>query len=163
MQEEYNLSPEKTFTCGMSNGGYMSWSLACHAPDVFKAIASVAGTMSGFDWKHCKNAKPVSVLHIHGIQDQVVPIDGRMSSVGGWGGAPHADEVISFWAKVNQSTITETAFFEPNINVVYYKNPDNKHEIWYYKIDDLGHDWPGALFPKGTVTSEVIWQFFSRV
>ena len=86
-----------------------------------------------------------------------------MSPGGGWGGAPHADEVISFWAKVNQSTITETAFFEPNINVVYYKNPDNKHEIWYYKIDDLGHDWPGALFPKGTVASEVIWQFFSRV
>ena len=163
LQSEHNLNPEKTFIFGHSNGGFMGYTLSCKAPGVFKAIASVAGTMSGSDWKHCKNAKPVSVLHIHGIQDQVVPIDGSMSPGGGWGGAPHADEVISFWAKVNQSTITETAFFEPNINVVYYKNPDNKHEIWYYKIDDLGHDWPGALFPKGTVTSEVIWQFFSRV
>ena len=30
--EDYDLSPEKTFSCGMSNGGFMSWSLACNAP-----------------------------------------------------------------------------------------------------------------------------------
>jgi len=38
LQKEHNLDPEKTFVCGMSNGGYMSYILACEAPEIFKAI-----------------------------------------------------------------------------------------------------------------------------
>ena len=29
LQETYGLSPDCTYSCGMSNGGYMSYSLAC--------------------------------------------------------------------------------------------------------------------------------------
>ena len=45
LQAEYSLSPYNTFSIGMSNGGEMSYMLACQANDIFKAIASVAGMM----------------------------------------------------------------------------------------------------------------------
>jgi len=45
LQNTYNLSTENTFCTGMSNGGDMSYLLACQASDVFKAVAPVAGCM----------------------------------------------------------------------------------------------------------------------
>ena len=45
LQTEYNLSAQNTFSTGMSNGGDMSYLLACQASDVFKAVAPVAGWM----------------------------------------------------------------------------------------------------------------------
>ena len=45
LQEEYHLSSQNTFSSGMSNGGDISYMLACQAPDIFSAIAPVAGCM----------------------------------------------------------------------------------------------------------------------
>ena len=73
LQVEYDLNPDHTFVCGMSNGGFMSYTLACDRPDVFKAIASVTGTMSGFDWNNCDPDEPVPVLQIAGADDNIVP------------------------------------------------------------------------------------------
>ena len=45
LQEVYQLSSTNIFSCGMSNGGDMSYLLACEANTVFRAVAPVAGTM----------------------------------------------------------------------------------------------------------------------
>ena len=50
LHETYDLSPDCTYSCGMSNGGYMSYSLACQHPDVFNAVGVVAGAMSDYDF-----------------------------------------------------------------------------------------------------------------
>ena len=42
LQEIHSLDPARTFVCGMSNGGFMSYTLACEAPEIFKAIAALA-------------------------------------------------------------------------------------------------------------------------
>ena len=62
LQAEYDLSDKNTFVGGMSNGGFMSYTLACERSDTFKAIASVTGTMSGYDWENCNpNKVPVEL------------------------------------------------------------------------------------------------------
>ena len=43
--ESYQIDPRRVYATGMSNGGDMSYLLACKAADVFRAIAPVAGTM----------------------------------------------------------------------------------------------------------------------
>ena len=53
IQEEYKTSLDNVFTAGMSNGGFMSYTLGCEKSDVFKAVASITGTMSGYDWNNC--------------------------------------------------------------------------------------------------------------
>ncbi len=162
LQAEHQLDPGRTFVFGMSNGGYMSYTLACEAYDVFRGIASVTGTMSGYDWNNCDPPEPVPVLHIHGVNDRVVPIDGSMSAGGGWGGAPHVDEVVSFWADLNRTTTIDSVFLAPSTYAFYYRNGQNGNEVWYHRIDDWGHEWPGPQDQTGTIASEVIWDFFSK-
>ena len=162
LQKEHNLDPGKTFVCGMSNGGYMSYTLACEAPEIFKAIASVTGTMSGYSWENCDPSEPVPVLQISGVDDKIVPIDGSMSAEGGWSGAPHMDKVIDQWSNLNSCTITDSVFLSEKTNAYYHRGCTEKHEVWYYKIEDWGHAWPDSYDNTGTNASEVIWLFFSN-
>ena len=162
LQNTHDLDPTRTFVCGMSNGGFMSYTLACEAPEVFKAIASVTGTMSGQAWENCDPSKPVPVLQISGIDDEVVPIDGSMNLVGGWGGAPHMDEIIEFWSTQNNCTSRDTVNFSESTDAYYHQNCLEEHEVWYYKIKNWGHEWPGEKSDTGTNATKTIWNFFSK-
>ena len=53
LQAEFNLDPRQTFIVGVSNGGFMAYSMMCRAPGVFAAAANVIGTISGEDWRNC--------------------------------------------------------------------------------------------------------------
>ena len=68
---------------------------AAERPEVFKAVGSIIGTMSGYTWEHREDIKPVPVLQISGLDDRIVPVDGSMRPAGGWGGAP--DKTNSRW------------------------------------------------------------------
>ncbi|AEO61094.1 carbohydrate esterase family 1 protein [Thermothelomyces thermophilus ATCC 42464] len=60
------------FATGWSYGGAMSHSVACSRPDVFKAVAVIAGAqLSGC----AGGTTPVAYLGIHGAADNVLPID----------------------------------------------------------------------------------------
>ena len=82
LQIDHNFDPERTFTSGISNGGFMSYTLACESSDVFKGMASIIGTMSGHTWNNCTPENPMPVLQISGLIDTVVPMDGTMSTEG---------------------------------------------------------------------------------
>ena len=165
LQSEYNLNPEHTFSCGMSNGGFMSYTLACERPDVFKAIASVTGTMSGYDWNNCDPSEVVPVFQISGLDDDVVPVDGSITTFGGWGGAPGAISVNDFWKEKNQTTTEEIITLSQTLDAQYYRNGVNGNEVWYYPIESWGHEWPGTWnqFRSGILGAEEIWKFFERV
>jgi len=165
LQLEYNLNPQRTYICGHSNGGFMSYTLACEAPDVFNAIASVAGTMSGYTWNNRNISEPIPILQIHGLDDKIIPIDGSLNSSGGWGGAPHMDTIIEFWVNLNNCSTSEYVSISSNTNAYYYTDGIGGNEVWYYKIDNWGHGWPIYNSEKpdynpGINASEVIWEFF---
>ena len=168
LQAEYNLSEKNTFACGMSNGGFMSYTLGCEKSDTFKAIASVTGTMSGYDWQNC-NPNKVPVLQISGTNDFVVPMDGSMSAAGGWGGAPKIQDIMNYWADINECSKSEAAdlpdrdkndnsYASIDKNIDCFKN----HQVWLYTIHDGGHTWPGAWGNMDINASQEIWKFFSR-
>ena len=160
LQEEYDLNSEKTFTCGMSNGGFMSWSLACHAPEVFKAIASVTGTMSGPDWIDCSPNIVIPVMQISGTADDVVPMDGSMGYVSeGWGGAPDIYTVMNFWSNLHGCSDEETTNwqFDYSTDLTKYFNCNNdSSELRLYVANGMGHTWP-------SFAEEQIWDFFMQV
>ncbi len=161
LQNEYRLSPQKTFSCGFSNGGFMSYTLACET-DVFAAVASVAGTMSGETWETRDIANPTPLLQIHGTNDNAVPLDGSMSAKGGWGGAPPMEQIIAFWAELNGSSDIQSEFLPSGTNATYYTNGIDDNEVWFMQIDNWKHKWPMAKDKKGIVASELIWEFFSK-
>ncbi|MBJ2175733.1 prolyl oligopeptidase family serine peptidase [Aureibaculum sp. A20] len=162
LQTKYNLDSNRTFVCGISNGGFMSYALACESPDVFKAMASVTGTMTGHLWKNRNAIKlPIPILQISGMKDDVVPIDGSMSIEYGWGGAPHMDSIMNYWSRFNQCKETDTLFISKVINAYHYKNGIHGNEVWYYKLNNFGHDLP-TLDNSGLASNELIWDFFSK-
>lgn len=116
IQKEYNINPDNTFTSGMSNGGFMSYTLGCEKSIVFKAIASVTGTMSGYNWSNCNSSYKIPVLQISGTKDNTVPWDGTMSEDYGWGGAPHIYDVMDYWTELNACSQDETINF-PDIDL----------------------------------------------
>ena len=60
---------------GYSNGGFMSYHMACKGLPGLRAVASLAGT-SYVEDSSCERAPPVSVLHVHGTADSVILFDG---------------------------------------------------------------------------------------
>ena len=81
LQFNYKTNPKNTFTSGMSNGGFMSYTLGCEKSDIFKGVASVTGTMSGKDWKNCDPVNKIPAFQISGTNDTTVPWDGTLSLI----------------------------------------------------------------------------------
>lgn len=73
----FAIDPDRLLATGYSAGGMMTWNLVCERPRMFAAFAPMAGTFWKEPPKRCK--KPVAnVLHIHGLTDLTVPLEGRV-------------------------------------------------------------------------------------
>lgn len=73
----HDVDPGRTFAFGHSNGGIMSYRLACEASATFAGVGAVAGTL-GVDG--CDPAVPVSVVHVHGTADENLPLAGGVGA-----------------------------------------------------------------------------------
>jgi polyhydroxybutyrate depolymerase len=170
LHENYGLSSENTFCTGMSNGADMTLQMAYLKPDLFKAIAPVAGTL--MNWIPAANSleKITSTLMINGTKDgitlwegdenyQAVGIDGYMGT----------RETIDLFVGMNECMETLRTNF-PNINqedgstVVFEKNfsCSDQRQIWLFEVVNGGHDWPGSWGNKDINASEEIWEFFEQ-
>jgi polyhydroxybutyrate depolymerase len=75
-QEVYNIDPKRVYLMGHSNGGSMSFRMACERSDLITAIVTLAGWTFD-DPADCQPATvPVSVLAVHGTEDQTIPYAG---------------------------------------------------------------------------------------
>ena len=164
LQSEHALDPVRTFVTGFSLGGYMSYTLACQASDVFKAAAPVAALMDGKVFNDCKPSVPMSIFHIHGTNDSLVPIGGNPKD-----DSPSVAATIDFWVKLNGCTPDGTAAISKNTTAHYYRNGVGGNEVHYYEISGCEHLWPGLpIEKKGSVdesgfnAAEAIWDFFSK-
>lgn len=71
IQNQCNIDARRIYFVGHSNGGFMSYRMACDHSDVIAAIASVAG-MTYEDPNTCSPSRPTNVLHIHGTNDTTI-------------------------------------------------------------------------------------------
>jgi polyhydroxybutyrate depolymerase len=69
------VDPQRIYLAGHSNGGFMSYRLACDRADLFAAVVSLAGATFG-DPDDCTPSEPVSVAQVHGTLDEVIAYDG---------------------------------------------------------------------------------------
>ena len=169
LQETYSLSNENVFATGMSNGGDMSYLLACQASDVFKAIAPVAGMILQWIYEACAPETPMPVFEIHGTDDFVTFWEGDMNNEDGWGAYPDVPTMMDFWVELNgldQSETTDLADSNSSdgSQVVFERHwsESTVNEVWLYKVVGGGHDWPGASGNMDISASTDMWMFFSK-
>lgn len=77
--DEHNADPKRIYMMGFSNGAMMAYRYVCEYPQTVTAIVAISGTLMS---DSCKPHGLKGVLHIHGGDDLVVPIEGGVSKVG---------------------------------------------------------------------------------
>ncbi|MEM7372115.1 MAG: PHB depolymerase family esterase [Bacteroidota bacterium] len=167
----YNVDERRIYSTGMSNGGYMSYTLICRLSDRIAAAASVTGSMTIWQITNasgCTPDRPKPVMQIHGTADNVVPYSGNTWSAG-------IENVLQYWINHNHCDLMPDISSVPNsstndastVQHLVNANGDNGVEVEFYKVFNGGHTWPGSSVISGVTNqdfdaSEKIWQFFSR-
>ncbi len=168
LSAQYNVDSTRVYSTGMSNGGYMSYSLACAMSEKFAAIASVTGTMTTGLPDDCNTLREVPVMQIHGTADGVVPYEGSQFGTA-------IDDVIDFWVAQNNCEETpETGTLEDidpddgsTVEYYFYETAETGTKVQLYKVIGGGHTWPSAPFVIGSTNkdlnaSQAIWEFLSQ-
>lgn len=159
----YNINQQRVYVCGMSNGGYLSYKLACES-NRFAAMASVTGSM--VVPSSCSTQPPIPVMQIHGTADPVV-------NYNGYAGSEAIEDLVAFWVNKNQCNTTPIVTNIPDIasdgtttEHYLYTGGINNHTVEFYKVIGGEHTWPGATVNIGVTShdfsaSKEIWRFFS--
>jgi polyhydroxybutyrate depolymerase len=167
LQKEYHLSRKNTFSTGMSNGADMCYVLACQRPDIFSAIAPVAGCMMESTFVHCSHPDAVPVFETHGTDDQITLYKGDPDYSELYGAYLGVEETMAYWVKKNGCTQFKTDTLpdaDPTDGSVVvrelYGGGRSNHQVWLYKLIGGQHDWPGSWGNMDLIISEEIWKFF---
>jgi polyhydroxybutyrate depolymerase len=168
---EVNIDRNRVYATGMSNGAMMAYRLACEMPDVFKAIAPVAGTDNT---RTCRPSRPVSILHIHAKDDD------RVLFAGGAGPAMRArsmvtdftsvPDTVSKWVRLNGCAPTPRRILEKaGAYCDVYSSCQGNTQVQLCVTETGGHSWPGGKKPRGgeppsqaISANDVMWDFFNR-
>ncbi len=168
---ELNINRARIYAIGMSNGGMMSYRLACEMADTFAAIASVAGTDNTLA---CAPRKPVSILHIHAANDDRVLFNGGAgdkfrdeSKVTDFTSVP---ATIAKWVTSNQCNSKPQRVLEKQgAYCDQYSHCNANVKVQLCVTESGGHSWPGGHKPRIGATpsqalsaNDVIWNFFSQ-
>ena len=164
---EYRIDSRSVYSTGMSNGGYMSFLLACQLGDKIAAIASVTGSMTPENFDLCNPSRSIPILQIHGTNDGTVPYGGAI-----W--TKSIDDVLNYWIGENNIVSTNTEMLSDSdtsdgstVERIQHNSDGVPNMVVHYKITGGDHTWPGTVFKTpGTNNdfdaSEAIWEFFQQ-
>jgi len=111
VQQVACIDPKRIYAVGFSMGGGMSHYIACHAADLFAAVAPAAFDLLEENVGSCNPPRPISVIAFRGTSDSVVPYAGGYSSV--VSGMPitflGAQGTFEKWAEINGCTGSASA------------------------------------------------------
>jgi len=164
LTEEYAIDTDRIYTTGMSNGGYMSFLLACQVSDRIAAIASVTGSMTPQTYNKCDPERPMPVLQFHGTTDPTVPYEGDER----W--TQSIDDVLTFWKSFNHTKTLPDPQPMPDLDPedgstverYVYDNAKTGIAVEHYKVIGGKHDWFGARGNKDIQATQIIWAFLSK-
>lgn len=168
ISNNYNINTNRVYSTGMSNGGFMSFTLAGELSSKIAAVASVTGTMSVIQIPANTVSHPMPIMQIHGTADPTVNYNGDQYFLS-------VDSVINYWVNHNNCSTTPVITAVPDINTndgctaekFEYLGGDNGAEVVHYKITNGSHTWPGAGVTIGVTNQDFdasieIWKFFSK-
>ncbi len=102
------IDAKRVYLVGHSNGGFMSYRMACERADVFAALVSLAGATFDND-ADCEPSERVAILQIHGSADHTILFDGGTLDFGGTEPRPPypgARSTVTSWAAYNGCAAT---------------------------------------------------------
>ena len=160
--ESLNIDKNRVYVSGFSNGAFMVYTLACFLSDKIAAFAPVSGSMSPDDYQICNPQRPIPVIHIHGINDDSIPVQGSDY-------VTPLQDVSSYLSSINNCAQN---------SVVDGEDTNEDGYAWYSEIssdcndnvtvnftylENFGHNWPSTESSKGSGAdidgASFIWEF----
>ena len=170
LARRYRVDLNRVYSTGMSNGGFMSYELACQLGNRIAAIASVTGSMTASRLVGCTSGRPVPVLEIHGTADGTVPYNGGTALQ-----FVAIPMLLNSWIQRNGCNPTAVVTPVPDINTAdgctaersVWSGGRNGSVVEHYRIIGGGHTWPGATFNIGVTNQDIsasreAWRFLRR-
>lgn len=157
----YPVDPEQIYVGGFSNGGMLSYRLACELGDRIAGIAVVSGALNVPD---CDAPSAMDVLVIHGTADLVVPYAGGETAertaarFGAWTNTSVADSV-AFWRDRDGCDRRPSSVTEESVTTETYLGCDGGRRVEVVTISDGGHEWPRPTNLAYDATSEILGFF----
>lgn len=173
-----NVDDKRVYATGLSNGGFLSFRLACEAADLFTAIAPGAGAIGmtsiapmgigNSNFSACKPSRPVSVLSMHGTSDPLV----SYSFV-----KPSLDLIAQANGCGTTTKPASTPASAGDTTCITYEGCPAGIEVTGCSVEGGGHCWfgsetcgTGASFgniivganSNSLVNTDAAWQFLSR-
>ena len=161
IDEEFSLDLSKVYAAGYSNGGMLTYSLACLRGDLFEGVCIMSGALlDGMD--SCDPSQSVPMIIFHGTGDGVLPYDGDQN----YASVP---EVVSLWVnhfQIPTSTLTSTELNGGNVvHDSYHGGTNNTCLSLYTVIEEYGFPGDHVWFSQdmdGVSPNRVMWEFFAE-
>ena len=156
------INKNRIYSSGMSNGGFMSYNLACNLSSRIAAIISVTGSFSTEMLADCNPEHPTPVMQIHGTLDPTVPFNGNSAL-----GMVPIETTLEFWADYNLCNpvpeISVIDFFDLGMSVDHkvYKECQNNVQVELFKSSGMDHTWPIESI-YGVGATKEIWSFINQ-
>ena len=150
LETNFNIDSDRIYATGISNGGMMTYRLACELSDKIAAFAPIGTALVMED---CQPSWPVSLIHIHGKKDPLILYEGGNNP-----DAPQwwrddqvyrsAQESIDVFRKNNHCpNSSQTTYQNGEATCRTYGPCDEGTEVVLCSIEDGGHTWPGGAYP----------------
>jgi len=165
---DYSIDETRIYSTGMSNGGFMSYDLACFLSERITAVASVTGSMIKPRLTTCDLTRLMPVMQIHGTADATVPYNGNFLFT-------HIDTLVNFWVQHNNCLPDPVIIQIPDIVPTdgctaeqhIYTSANSIASVEFFKIIGGGHSWPGAPININITNMDFsasieIWRFFRQ-
>jgi polyhydroxybutyrate depolymerase len=162
------IDPTRIYATGISNGGMMTYALACNTA-IFAAIGPVAATHLG----DCRSPRPLSIVHVHGTADTRIPYAGGQGNGPARIDGPAVRTVIERWRQIDgcgPEAVTQHGAVTTSVAT----SPQG-FGVDLVTIFGAGHQWPGSvgrpvlqkmlgLDPPSRAfrATEHIWHFFAH-
>jgi polyhydroxybutyrate depolymerase len=168
LKQSYNIDEARVYANGLSNGGGMSFLLACRLSERIAAIGIVGGACL-LPWTEYKPKRPVPTIVFHGTADPLVPFHGgpsRLIEVQ----FPDLPQWVQSLAELNgcQSN-PEPLPVTDSASGLFYRGGTSNADVLFYTVVGGGHTWPGGEempnFLVGKTIPDVdatrlMWNFF---
>ena len=154
MDAKYHIDKNRIYSCGFSQGGFMSFQLACRYSDIFAAIAPTSGTVSG----SCNLKRPVPMRLTFGTNE----FDGGAAQT-----AQFMQSVVKWVDLLNCPDTPKITRPYPSSNPrslvtrLYYGPCDQGTEVIADSIRTGGHEWPMNTNDRIN-NSEETWAFLKN-
>jgi hypothetical protein len=150
IDKKYHIDKNRIYSCGFSQGGFMSFQLACRYSDIFAAIAPTSGLLNGT----CVLKRPVSMRLTFGTNDVATP-EVFMQSVSAWlklDSCPSIPVVTRPYPSTNPNSVVTRLYFGPCAQGT---------EVIADSIRTGGHEWPMNTNDRIN-NSEETWSFLKN-